>query len=60
MFHKLLLIMCIIAFHFKLQLFYKESKIKTWKVMIGETSSGTQKVIQMIYIPFGTGGGVGW
>ena len=35
MFHQTLLIMCIIAFHFKLQLFYKKSKIKTWQVVVG-------------------------
>ena len=27
--------MCMIAFYFKFQLFYKESKIKTWQVIIG-------------------------
>ena len=30
MFHQSLLTMCMIAFHFKLQLFYKESKMKAW------------------------------
>ena len=36
MFHQSLLAMCMTTFHFKLQLFYKESKIKTWHVVIGE------------------------
>ena len=48
-FHQSLLTMCMIAFHFKLQLFYKESKMKTWQVVIGGTQSGIQKVVQRIW-----------
>ena len=34
--------MCMTTFHFKLQLFYKKSKMKTWQIVIGGTYSGTK------------------
>ena len=34
--------MCMTTFHFKLQLFYKKSKMKTWQIVIDGIQSGTK------------------